>query len=146
LDKALPGHSSNTTPFSSDLLSNTDWANLSDNIIGALFPNFFIVYFGQDFPRGAIFFDDIKVKFTKLSTGYYLWVSATAEAINKKDDIHEVLGTASELTGYSRTDFLKSHFFSSYDSAKSFPIASRPHCFITFVDSDLCPVEEDKLH
>jgi hypothetical protein len=109
----MPGHSSNLTPFTSDLLTNTDWANPSDDIIGALFPNFFIVYFGQDFPQGGISSDNIKVKFTKLGTGYNLWVSATAEAINKKDNICEVLGAVSELTDYSRTDFLKSHFFSS---------------------------------
>ncbi len=50
LDKTMPGHSSNVTPFSSDLLTNTDWADLLDDIIGALFPNFFIVYYVQDFP------------------------------------------------------------------------------------------------
>jgi hypothetical protein len=145
LDKAMPGHSSNVTPFSSDLLTNTDWADLSDNIIGALFPNFFIVYFGQDFPQHANSSNNIKVKFAKLGTGYDLWVSAAAEAIDKKDNICEVLGTASELNNYSRTDFLKSHSFSSYDSAKSLPISSRPHGFITFVDSDLYPVEADEL-
>ena len=127
-------------------MTNTDWANLSDDIIGALFPNFFIIYFGQDFPQGGISSDDIKVKFAKLGTGYNLWVSATAEAINKKDNIHEVLGVSSEQTGYSRTDFLKSHFFSSYDSVKSLHIASGPHGFITFVDSDHYPVEADELH
>jgi hypothetical protein len=42
-------------------------------------------------------------------------------------------------------DFFKSHFFSSYYSAKSLPIASGPHSFITFVDSDLYPVEADEL-
>jgi hypothetical protein len=30
LDKAMPGHSSNVTPFTLDLLSKTDWANLSE--------------------------------------------------------------------------------------------------------------------
>ncbi len=85
------------------------------------------------------------MKFEKLGTGCNLWVSAAAEAMDKKDNIHEVLGAASELTDYSRMDFLKSHFFSSYDSAKSLPVASRPHGFITFVDSDLYPVEADKL-
>jgi hypothetical protein len=144
LDKAMPGHSSNLTPFASDLLTNTDWANPSDDIIGALFPNFFIVYFGQDFPQGGISSNDIKVKFAKLGTEYDLWVSVAAEAINKKDDIREVLGAASEQTDYSRTDFLKSHVFSSYDSAKSLPIASGPHGFITFVDSDLYPVKADE--
>ncbi len=141
----MPGHSSNLTPFASDLLTNTDWGNPSDDIIGALFPNFFIVYFGQDFPQGGISSDDIKVKFAKLGTGYNLWVSTAAEATDKKNDICEVLGAAPEQTDYSRTDFLKSHFFSSYNSAKSLPIASGPHGFITFVDSDLYPVEADEL-
>ncbi len=107
----MPGHSSNLTRFTLDLLTNMDWANPSDYIIDALFPNFFIVYFGQDFPQGGISSNDIKVKFAKLGTGYSLWVSATAEAINKKYNIREVLGAASELANYSRTDFLKSHFF-----------------------------------
>jgi hypothetical protein len=142
LDKAMPGQSSNLTPFASDLLTNMDWANPSDDIIGALFPNFFIVYFGKDFPQGGFFSDDIKVKFAKLGTGYDLWVSAAAEAIDKKEDIREVLGTASEQTNYSRMDFLKSNFFSSYDSAKSLPIASGPHGFITFGNSDLYPARQ----
>jgi hypothetical protein len=87
----MPGHSSNITPFALDLLTNTDRANPSDNIFGALFPNFFIVYFGQDFLQGGISSDDIKVKFAKLGAGYDLWVSATAEAINKRNNIREVL-------------------------------------------------------
>jgi hypothetical protein len=116
----MPGHSSNVTPFTLDLLTNTDWANLADDIIGALFPNFFIIYFGQDFPQGGISSDNIKVKFAKLGTGYNLLVSAATDAIDKKDDICKVIGAASELTNYSRTDFPKSHFFSSYNSAKSF--------------------------
>ncbi len=107
----MPGHSSTIIPFASDLLTNMDWANPSDDISGALFPNFFIIYFGQDFPQGAISSDNIKVKFAKLGAGYDLWVSAAAEAIDKRNDILEVLGTASEQTNYSRTDFLKSHFF-----------------------------------
>jgi hypothetical protein len=61
-----------------------------------LFPNFFIVYFGQDIPQGGFSSNNIKVKFAKIGKGYKLWVSATAEAINKKDNIHEVLGAASE--------------------------------------------------
>jgi hypothetical protein len=142
----MPGHSSNLTPFALDLLTNTDWANPLDDIIGALFPNFFIIYFSQDFPQGGISSDDIKVKFAKLGTGYYLWVSIAVEAIDKKDNILEVLGAASEQTDYSRKHLLKFHFFSSYDSAKSLPVTSGPHSFITFVDSDLYPVKADKLH
>jgi hypothetical protein len=145
LDEAMPGHLSNVTPFALDLLTNTDWANPSNNIISALFLNFFIIYFGQDFPHGGISFDNIKVKFSKLGTGYNLWVSAAAEAIDKRNNIREVLGAASEQTNYSTTDFLKSHFFPSYNPAKSLPIASGPHGFISFVDSDLYPVKADKL-
>jgi hypothetical protein len=110
LNKAMPDNSSDVTPFALNLLTNTDWANPLDNIIGALFPNFFIIYFGQDFPQGGISSNDIKVKFAKLCTGYNLWVSTAAEAIDKRNNICEVLGTASEQTNYSRTDFLKSHF------------------------------------
>jgi hypothetical protein len=130
----MSGHSSNITPFTSDLLTNTDWANPSDDIIGTLFPNFFIVYFGRDFPQGGISSNNIKVKFVKLGTEYNLWVSAAADAIDKKDNICEVLGAASELTNYSRTDLLKSHFFLSYNSTTSLPIVSGSHGFITFVD------------
>jgi hypothetical protein len=145
LEETMPVHSSNVTPFTLNLLTNTDWANPSDNIIGALFPNFFVIYFGQEFPQGGISSNDIKVKFAKLGAGYNLWVSATAEAIDKRNDIHEVLGAATEKTGYSRLDFLKSHVFPSYNPAKSLPIASGPHSFISIVDLDLYPVEADKL-
>ncbi len=107
----MTSHSSTIIPFASDLLTNKDWANPSDDISGALFPNFFIIYFGQDFPQGAISSDDIKVKFAKLGTGYDLWVSAAAEAIDKRNNILEVLGAASEQTNNSRIDFIKSHFF-----------------------------------
>jgi hypothetical protein len=119
LEEAMPGHSSNVNPFTLDLLTNMDWANPLDVIISALFPIFFIIYFGQDFPQGGISSNDIKVKFAKLGAGYNLWVSAAAEAIDKRNNIHEVLGAASEQTNYSRTDFLKSHYFPSYDPAKS---------------------------
>ncbi len=79
----MPGHSSNVTPFALDLLTNTDWANPSDDIIGALFPNFFIIFFGQDFPQGGISSDNIKVKFSKLGAGDNLRVSTAAEAITR---------------------------------------------------------------
>ncbi len=68
----MPSHSSTVTPFASDLLTNMEWENSSDAIIGVLFLNFFIVYFGQDFPKGNISSDDIKVNFTKLGAGYSL--------------------------------------------------------------------------
>ncbi len=86
--------------------------------------------------------DDIKVNFAKLGTGYSLWISAAAVAIEKKEDIHEVLGAAAENTSYSKTDFIKSHFFPYYDPSKSLPIASGPFGLISIVDSDLFPVRQ----
>jgi hypothetical protein len=83
VDETMPGHSSTVTPFDSDLLTNTEWKSSSDPITGALFLNFFIVYFGQDFPKGDISLDAIKVNFAKLGAGYSLWISAAAEAIKK---------------------------------------------------------------
>jgi hypothetical protein len=145
VEEAMLGHSSTVTPFALDLLTNTEWKNLSDTIIGVLFPNFFIVYFEQEFPKGDISLDNIKVNFAKLGTGYSLWISAAAEAIKKKEDIHEVLGAAAKNTSYSKTDFIKSHFFPYYEPSKSLPIASGPYGLISIVDSDLFPVKADEL-
>jgi hypothetical protein len=145
MEEAMPGHSSTVTPFALDLLANTEWDNSSDAIIGVLFLNFFIVYFGQDFPKGDVSLDDIKVNFAKIGAGYSLWISAAAEAIKKKEDIREVLGAAAKNTSYSKTDFVKSHFFPNYNPSKSLPIASGPYSLISIVDSDLFPVKADEL-
>jgi hypothetical protein len=83
VDETMPSHSSTVTPFDLDLLTDTEWKSSSDPIIGVLFPNFFIVYFGQDFPKGDISSDDIKMNFAKLGAGYSLWISTAAEAIKK---------------------------------------------------------------
>ncbi len=141
----MPSHSATVIPFASDLLTNTDWANSSEDISGALFPNFFIVYSGQNFPQGGISPDNIKVKFTKLGIGYDLWVSAAAEAIDKRNNILEVLGAASEQTNYSRMDFLKSHFF-VLGPSQILSYCIRTTGLISFVDSDLYPVKADELH
>ncbi len=145
VDETMPGHSSTVTPFDSDLQTDTEWKSSSDPIIGALFPNFFIVYFGQDFPKGDISSDDIKVNFAKLGAGYCLWISAAAEAIEKKLDICEVLNTAAKNTSYSKADFTKSHFFPLYDSSKTLPIITGPYGLISIVDSGLFPFKADKL-
>jgi hypothetical protein len=141
----MPGHSSTVIPFDLDLLTDTNCKSSSDPIIGALFPNFFIVYFGQDFPKGDISLDDIKVNFAKLGAGYSLWISAAAEAIKKKQDISEVLNSAAEQTSYCKADFIKSHFFPLYDSSKTLPIVTGPYGLISIIDSDLFPVEANEL-
>jgi hypothetical protein len=145
MEEAMPGHPFTVTSFVLDLLTNTVRRNLSDTIIGVLFPNFFIVYFRQDFPKGDISLDNIKVSFAKLGAGYSLWISAAAEAIEKKEDICKVLGAAAKNTSYSKTDFIKSHFFLYYDPSKSLPNASGPYGLISIIDSDLFSVEADEL-
>jgi hypothetical protein len=145
MDETMPGHSSTVTPLDSDLLTDTDWKNSSDPITGALFPNFFIVYFGQDFPKGDISSDNIKVTFAKLGAGYSHWITAAAEAIEKKQDISEVLDAVADKPGYSKADFIKSHFFPLYDPSKTLPIVTGPYGLISIIDSDLYPVKAGEL-
>ncbi len=85
------------------------------------------------------------MNFAKLGAGYSLWISAAAEAIKKKEVIREVLGAAAKNTSYSKTDFIKSHFFPYFDPSKSLPIASGPYGLISIVDADLFSVEADEL-
>jgi hypothetical protein len=146
VDKTMPGHSSTVIPFDLDLLTDTNWNSSSDPINGALFPDFFIVYFGQDFQKGDISSDDIKVNFAKLGAEYSLWISAAAEAIEKKQDIREVLNTAAEKTSYSKADFIKSHFFTLYYLSKTLPVVTGPYGLISIVDSDFFTVKADELH
>jgi hypothetical protein len=141
----MPGHSSTVTPLNRDLLTDTDWKNSSDPIIGAPFPNFVIVYFRQDFPRGDISSDDIKVNFAKFGIRYSHWITAAAKAIKKKQDIREVLDTAADKPSYSKADFIKSHFFPLYNPSKTLPIVTGPYGLISIVNSDLFAVEADKL-
>jgi hypothetical protein len=89
--------------------------------------------------------DDFKVNFARLGAGYSLWISVAAEAIKKKQDIREVLDTAAKNTSYSKTDFIKFHFFPLYDSSKTLSIVAEPYGLISIVNSDLFPVEADEL-
>jgi hypothetical protein len=135
MEEAMPSNSSTVTPFALALLTNTEWRNLSDTIIGVLFPNLFIVYFGQDFPKGDISLDDIKVNFAKLlAQGTVSGSPQQLKPLKKKEDIREVLGAVAEYTSYSKTNFIKSHFFPYYDPFKSLPIASEPYGLISIVD------------
>jgi hypothetical protein len=51
-------------------LSETDWNDFEEPIIGTLIPNFFITYFRQDLPHGNISDNEIKAKLIRLGTGY----------------------------------------------------------------------------
>jgi hypothetical protein len=58
-----------------DWLSETDWKDFKDPIVGTLFPNFFITYFGQVLPHGDISDNEIKAKLVRLRIGYKLWAN-----------------------------------------------------------------------
>jgi hypothetical protein len=46
-------------------LSETDWNDFKEPIVGTLIPNFFVTYFGQDLPHGNIIDDKIKAKLVR---------------------------------------------------------------------------------
>ena len=135
------------SPLNSTLLSNTDWDSLSDTdeVIGKLLPNFFIIYFGQDIPQGDIADDDVKLTFSRLGPGYAAWIQAADSAISTNNDITTVFDNATAIPGYSEPDFLKNHFYPEFDQKRSLPLVDGPHGFITHVDSDLYKVEVDDI-
>jgi hypothetical protein len=125
VEEAMPGHSSTVTPIASDLLTNTNWKTLPDGTIGVLFPNFFIVYFGQDFPKGDISSEDIKMNFAKLDAGYSLWISAAAEVIEKRRTSMKF------LTQQPKTPATPKQTSSS---PTSFPTMTHPNPYPLFLD------------
>ncbi len=72
-------------------LSENDWKDFEEHIVGTLIPNYFITYFGQVLPHGAINDDKIKAKLMRLGTVYELWANTANNAIKKLDDILSVM-------------------------------------------------------
>ncbi len=116
--------------------------NSSNKIV---FPNFFILYFGQYIPQGDITDDDVKLTLSRLGPGYAAWVQAADSAITSHNDITTVFDNATALPGYSEPDFLKSHFYPEFDQRRSLPLVDGPHDLITQVDLDLYKVEVDDI-
>lgn len=138
---------STPTRLSDPLLANTDWESQSDSdvFVGKLFPNFFIIYFGQDITQGDIADDDVKMNFSSLGVGYARWVNAADYAISSRPDITTVFENAKATDGYSEAEFIKNYFCPGYDHRKSLPLVAGPHGLITPVDSDLYKVEVDEI-
>jgi hypothetical protein len=133
-------------PLDSEALAGTRWAPSSDEVTGALYPNFFILYFGQAVPQGNISSDNIKSKFAKLGKGYDNSITAAVVALETKDNIAYTLHNASSKYGYKEQDFFARHFHSKYDKKKLGPIMPRPFGFIASVDSDHFKVEAELIH
>ncbi len=74
-----------------EFLSQIDWSDFKEPIVGTLIPNFFITYFWQDLPHGSISDDKIKAKLVRLGTGYELWSNIANDVIEKLDNILSVM-------------------------------------------------------
>jgi hypothetical protein len=118
-------------------LSETDWNDFKEPIIGTLIPNFFITYFGQDLPHGNISDDDIKAKLVHLGTGYELWANTANDAVEKLDNILSV------MEEIKTPESIKKHFDLNRD-AKSLPLATSNGPFgamiLVQLDEDEYPV------
>jgi hypothetical protein len=118
-----------------ELLSETDWNDFKEPIVGTLIPNFFITYFGQDLPHGDISDDEIKAKLVRLGTGYELWANTANDAVEKLDNNLSVMEEIKTL------ESIKKHFDPNRD-AKSLPLATSngPFGAMTLAQSDDYPV------
>ncbi len=117
------------------LLSETDWNDFKEPIIGTLISNFSITYFGQNLPHGDINDNEIKAKLVCLGTGYELWANTANDAIEKLDSILNVMEEIKTL------ESIKKHFNPNRD-AKSLPLATSngPFGAMTLVQLDDYPV------
>ncbi len=111
-------------------LSETDWNDFEEPIVGNLIPNFFINYFGQDLPHGDISDDEIKAKLFHLGTGYELWANTANDAVKKLDNILSV------MEEINTPESIKKYFDPNQD-AKSLLLATSnsPFVAMTFVQS-----------
>ena len=143
-DDGIPAQTG-VIPLDSKTLAGTRWAPSSDKVTGALYLNFFILFFGQADPQGDISSDDAKSKFVKLGKGYEDWITAAAVALETKDNIVYALHNASNKDGSKEQDFFAMHFHPKYDKKKLGPIVPGPFGFIATFDSDYFKVEAELI-
>ncbi len=108
-------------------LSETNWDDFKEPIVGILIPNFFITYFGQDLSHGDISDNETKAKLVRLGTGYELWANTANTAIKKLDNILSVIEKIKTL------ESIKKHLDPNWD-AKSLLLATSngPFSAMTF--------------
>jgi hypothetical protein len=98
-------------------LSETNWNDREEPIIGTPIPTFFITYFGQDLPHGDISDNKIKAKLVRLGTGYELWANTANNAVKK---LNNILSVMEEI---KTPESIKKHFDPNRDD-KSPPLAT----------------------
>jgi hypothetical protein len=72
-------------------LSDTDWNDFENPIVGTPIPTFFITYFGKVLPHGHISGDEIMAKLVHLGSGYKLWANIANNAVKKLDENFSVV-------------------------------------------------------
>jgi hypothetical protein len=133
-------------PLDSETLASTRWAPSSDKVTGALYPKFFILYFGQAIPQGNISSDDIKSKFLKLGKGSDNWITAAIVVLETKNNIAYALHNVSNKDDNNEQDFFARHFHPKYNKKKLGPIVLGPFGFIASVDSNYFNVKAELIH
>jgi hypothetical protein len=130
------------TPLASEHLTYTrDFKDLTDPVRGTFLPSFFIVYFGQEIPKGNISSDDEKTAMAKMGPGYALWVTTVSNAIDKIEDIDVIIDAFGVVDDLPQVDFYKKYFYANYDGVISLGVVRAPHRTITKVPSDDYPKE-----
>jgi hypothetical protein len=111
-----------------DWLSETDWKDFEDPIVGTLIPDFFITYFGQVLLH-------VMAKKIHLGSVYKLWANTANNAVKKQDDILSV------MEEIKSPESIKKYLHPTQD-AKSLPLATMngPFGTMTLVQSDDYPV------
>ena len=128
------------TPLALEHLTYTrDFKDLTDPVRGTFFPNFFIVYFGQEIPKGNISSDDEKTAMAKMGLGYDLWVTTISDAIDNIEDIDVIMDAFGAVDDLTQVDFYKKYFYANYDGVISLGVARAPYG--TMVQSENYPKE-----
>ena len=124
-----------------EALANTDWFNASKKYVGALLPNFFILYFGQKTPSGDIMSDNVKMAFSTIGTGYKTWCTLESEAINSSCKIATALNNAAGKAGYDHTAIVQKYFDEHWTGKEMELAAEGPTLPIILALSDVFPVK-----
>jgi hypothetical protein len=98
-------------------LSEIDWEDFNDPIVGTLIPNFFIIYFGQVLPHGNISDNEIMAKLVCLGSRYEVWANTARNAADKLDNILSV------MQEIRPPESIKKYLNPTWD-AKSLPLAT----------------------
>ena len=130
-----------------ELLTGTTWHEDDDEtFVWTAVPNIFLIYFGQNVPRGLISLDSTKTAFGNLGPGYALWINLANGAIEDEEDIHKVIdsGIAEGTDGTFRS-FVNRYFHSDCDKYGVKVRRVGPTTTLSLPQSNLYPTISDTI-